>query len=271
MIKRKMFMFIQLCMIGLFFITLNSCKKKDDEIVKKNPVITWANPANISAGTALSATQLNATADVAGTFVYTPAIGIVLNAGNNQNLKVDFTPTDAVNYNATTKIVTISVTNPFAIGALYQGGKIAYIFGVGDPGYVAGQTHGLIAAVADQGTVNMWYNGIYTTTSALGISLGTGSTNTTTIITNQGNTGSYAAKICRDYAGGGYNDWYLPSKDELNKLYISNAAIGGFATNSYWSSTESNNDYAWFQNFDNGLQAEGGKNDANYVRAVRTF
>src|SRR2546427_2830055 len=48
---------------------------------KGNPVITWNNPADITYPTALSATQLNATADVAGSFVYTPAAGTVLNAG----------------------------------------------------------------------------------------------------------------------------------------------------------------------------------------------
>jgi len=110
-----MFLFIQLLVIGLLITTTNSCKKDDtiDPIIKKDVLITWANPADITEGTALSATQLNATADVAGTFVYTPAIGTVLSGGANQNLKVDFTPTDAVNYNTATKTVTINVTNVF--------------------------------------------------------------------------------------------------------------------------------------------------------------
>ncbi len=77
--------------------------------VKLDPTITWANPANIVEGTALSATQLNATASVAGTFVYNPAIGTVLSVGNTQNLTVNFTPTDAAHYNTATKTVTISV------------------------------------------------------------------------------------------------------------------------------------------------------------------
>jgi uncharacterized protein (TIGR02145 family) len=76
---------------------------------KTDPVITWANPADITYGTLLSATQLNATADVPGTFVYTPAIGTKLNAGANQDLRVDFTPTDAVNYNSASKTVKITV------------------------------------------------------------------------------------------------------------------------------------------------------------------
>lgn len=78
-------------------------------IAKNDPTITWANPSNITIGTALSATQLNATTNVAGTFVYTPAIGTVLSEGVNQDLKVDFTPSDAANYNTATKTVKINV------------------------------------------------------------------------------------------------------------------------------------------------------------------
>jgi uncharacterized protein (TIGR02145 family) len=108
--NRKMknkFLFIHLFLIGLLFTTLNSCEK-NDSIVKKDVVIMWANPADISLGTALSATQLNAVTDVSGTFVYTPAIGTVLDIGN-QELNVVFTPTDAVNYNVASKTVTINV------------------------------------------------------------------------------------------------------------------------------------------------------------------
>src|SRR5438046_3707419 len=65
-------------------------------VLKATPVITWATPAAIMYPTALSATQLNATADVAGGFVYTPASGTVLGAAS-QALKADFTPTDTAN------------------------------------------------------------------------------------------------------------------------------------------------------------------------------
>ena len=57
----------------------------------------------------MSATQLNATADVDGTFTYTPAAGVKLNAGPNQELSVAFTPTDAANYNGASKTVQIDV------------------------------------------------------------------------------------------------------------------------------------------------------------------
>ncbi len=76
---------------------------------KSTPTITWAKPANIVYGTALSGTQLDATASVPGTFTYTPAAGTVLAVGNNQTLSVSFTPTDTTDYTSATATVTINV------------------------------------------------------------------------------------------------------------------------------------------------------------------
>ncbi len=76
---------------------------------KATPTITWANPTAITYGTALSATQLNATASVPGTFAYTPASGTVLSAGTNQTLSVTFTPTDTANYATATATALITV------------------------------------------------------------------------------------------------------------------------------------------------------------------
>ncbi len=79
---------------------------------KQTPVITWNNPAAIAAGTPLGATQLNATANVPGTFVYDPPAGTVLPVGNGQTLSTAFAPTDTNTYAAATKSVLINVTNP---------------------------------------------------------------------------------------------------------------------------------------------------------------
>src|SRR6185436_2564361 len=79
------------------------------DVAKASPAITWPAPASITYGTALSATQLNATSPVAGTFAYAPATGTVLNAGLAQTLSVTFTPTDATNYTTATATVTIDV------------------------------------------------------------------------------------------------------------------------------------------------------------------
>jgi PKD repeat protein len=77
---------------------------------KVSPTITWNNPVNITYGTPLSSTQLNATASVPGTFNYTPPSGTVLSMGNNQTLRVDFTPNDTTNYTTVSTNVTINIT-----------------------------------------------------------------------------------------------------------------------------------------------------------------
>jgi hypothetical protein len=80
-------------------------------ITPATPVLTWNTPAAVTYGTQLGNSQLNATANVAGVFVYTPAAGTTLNAGT-QTLTVSFTPTDTLNY--TTQTATISL----AVGAV---------------------------------------------------------------------------------------------------------------------------------------------------------
>ena len=77
------------------------------------PTITWASPASITYGTALSATQLNATSTVAGTFTYSPAAGTVPTAGQ-QTLTATFTPTDQTDYTTSTATVTLTVTQASA-------------------------------------------------------------------------------------------------------------------------------------------------------------
>jgi hypothetical protein len=78
-------------------------------VAKAAAAVTWSNPADVVYGTALGASQLNATANVAGTFSYSPAAGTVLNAGT-QALSVTFTPDDAANYNGASANVSLTVT-----------------------------------------------------------------------------------------------------------------------------------------------------------------
>jgi hypothetical protein len=87
----------------------NASKDVSITVTKAAPVITWSNPANITYGTPLSATQLNATANTPGVFTYTPASGTVLNVGTH-TLHVDFVPTDTVNYANASKDVSITIT-----------------------------------------------------------------------------------------------------------------------------------------------------------------
>jgi hypothetical protein len=89
-----------------------------------------------------------------------------------------------------------------------------------------------------------------------------------------------AAKLCLDYTNddtgtGIYSDWFLPSKDELSKLYDNRVAIDGFAIdNAYWSSSEYglSGVFAYRQFFtDDGIPAYSSKSFLHRVRAVRYF
>ena len=138
------------------------------------------------------------------------------------------------------------LVSPLNVGDTYGGGKVFYIFGPSDNGFIKGQTHGLIAATVDQTTdagVKWFPDKFYGVT---GTYIGLGLPNTLAIITSALVTGttnmsSFAAGLANSYRGGGYIDWFLPSKDELNVLYQAKDSIGGFATTghpTYWSSTQ---------------------------------
>ena len=181
--------------------------------------------------------------------------GIALTAGTEKTITIIATETGK-----TAKTYTIKVTRFVAIGDSYQGGKVAYIDGTG--------IHGLIAATADQ-VSSEW--GCYGTaiSGADGTAIGTGNQNTIDIMAGCATAG-IAARICGDLVEGGYSDWYLPSKDELNQLYINKTAIGGFRTSYYWSSSEYGAYHAWLQGFAN-YQGIYSKFYPYYVRAVRAF
>jgi uncharacterized protein (TIGR02145 family) len=104
--------FIFLAIVVLVTSGCESDPNPPKAVVKIDPVVTWANPADVVNWTALSSIQLNATANIAGTFVYSPGLGKALNVGDNQELKVDFTPTDVSKYNLVSKAVTINI-KPF--------------------------------------------------------------------------------------------------------------------------------------------------------------
>ena len=133
----------------------------------------------------------------------------------------------------------------------------------------------MIAATADQSTGIFWHASNDGITGATGTALGTGSANTIAIIALY-ETESNAAKLCDDYTNnetgtGVYSDWFLPSKDELNKLYLNRAAISVFAEGDYRSSSEISATQAWYQSFENGDQSQGNKSFGANVRAVRAF
>ena len=124
---------------------------------KAAPAISWATPAAITYGSALSAAQLNASSTVAGTFVYTPAAEAVLTAGS-QTLSVTLTPTDSTDYSSATATVQLTVNKASATVIL---GSLAQTY--------SGSPLTATASTTPSGlTVNYTYNGSSTAPTAAG-------------------------------------------------------------------------------------------------------
>lgn len=159
-------------------------------------------------------------------------------------------------------ILTCQSVGPLCVGQNYGGGVIFYIDGSGQ--------HGLISATSDQSTGTFWGckgNSISTSTA-----IGAGQANSTAIINNCCEQG-IAARICNDLVLNGYDDWFLPSKDELILMYGQRSNIGGFASTWYWSSSEVNSNDAYvIALFGLGSASGDSKYYNGYrVRAIRAF
>ena len=171
-----------------------------------------------------------------------------------------------------------------------SGGGGAVTYAVGD----VGPAGGLVFLIANGLTYEMapktwgsaettrvpWCSD--TTTSilgAVGTAVGTGSANTTAMLNLPCTSG--AAVAARAYSGGGFTDWFLPSQDELNEMWLY-SQVGGFstatygfeATSSYWSSSQIDTTRAWAQYFDPvvaGASNNASKANSYRVRPIRAF
>ena len=181
------------------------------------------------------------------------------------------TPLPAPNTNNNSNNTNLS------IGDYHQGGVIFYLSGNGG---------GLICDIADiASTLNQveWGCVNDSLAGAASTSIGGGFSNTTDII-NGCNEVGYAAEICYNLTKAGYSDWYLPSKDELNEMYINKTIInatsisnGGYALNisddddEYWSSSQEGSEYSTIQRFGDGHQKGRNKSNLACARAIRNF
>ncbi len=275
-------------------------------------VLSWTTPEKVNLG-AIGTTSPEASAalDVTSTTqgflpprmtqaqrnaINGPVAGLVIwckNCGENGELQV-------FNGSNWTNFIGGAVSEPLAVGSSFRGGKIVYIFQPGDSRYVEGEFHGIVVSTADLSNGIRWgqnNDGLSTTYDcvnrhgssgfALPCAIGTGLSNTNLIIAT--NTESsptpYAAKICADYSvtvnGVTYDDWFLPSQDEMAKVYQNRNAIGGLYYDS--ANTASKSNWYWTSSGDvfqdraadvssaNGSKARNFRGSLLSVRPVRYF
>ncbi len=180
--------------------------------------------------------------------------------------------TDETSYTMGNRNITLYAKWSPEIGSSYAGGIVFYVDETGE--------HGLVCANVDQSSGIQW-SLIYD--AEIGCddkSVGAGELNTKKIVSNQGD-GKYAAKLCVDYSividGILYDDWFLPSEDELDLIYqnLYTYGFGNFSSSVYWSSSEVDSQgYFWnasVNNFFDGYESVSYKKNPNAVRAIRSF
>jgi len=189
--------------------------------------------------------------------ISSPAAGLIIwcsNCGTSGELEV---------FNGTTwtNLVGGATSIPLAIGQSFGGGVIYYIDNTG--------VHGLVASPNDWGNYLQW-GCFLTLLNGTSTAIGTGQANTTAIVNGCSQAG-IAARICDDLIVNGYNDWFLPSKEELWQLHLQRFLVGGFTGYWYWSSSEYSDYDAWQQSFGDSNQQHEYKAFNVSVRCVRAF
>jgi hypothetical protein len=126
----------------------------------------------------------------------------------------------------------------------------------------------LEAAPSDHSSTVAWCSNTSSSLGVTGTGIGSGMSNTATA---DSTCTSGAIQVAADYTNNGKTDWHLPSKDELNQMYVNKVAIGDFAIAIYWSSSENDAATAWYQGFGGGYQDYADKEFSDRVRPVRAF
>ena len=168
-------------------------------------------------------------------------------------------------------MIAAALPTPAAqIGEFRDGGVVFWVDGTGQ--------HGLVCDIQELGLAEWGCEGFYANPN--GTTIGSGAQNTIDILAACLTTG-IAADLCANSTAQGYSDWFLPSKDALNQMYVNKTNVnfallfnGGSAfstTVNYWSSSHYNHDLAWRQNLFDGNQNYTLKSILFNVRAVRAF
>jgi hypothetical protein len=170
-------------------------------------------------------------------------------------------------------------TDPYIIGDIGPGGgKIFYISEAGFTYYTSATdttgvtAHYLEAAPSIIVGTKAWASSSFTSTNITGTAtgIGTGRRNTLKILATDAT--APAALACKNYTNNGKSDWFLPSQDERNQLYINRDLFDNWGTsNLWWTSSQYSNEGAWLEYFTTGNQSNYGKTVLGAIRAVRAF
>jgi hypothetical protein len=255
--------------------------------------IQYSNNDTVTASSAIVTATISSGGTLVGTTTATASSGVA----TFSNLGVDGTvgTTYTISYTAldlpvASATVTLTGTNCDGSTLTCQvgdigpgGGKIFYVAPttftqLGATGFMCSTACKYLEAASTSGT-NAWTAGSTYAWSAItdtaigttGAAIGTGFKNTLEMV-SQSNTAGKAGTASRAYRGpNNLTDWFLPSKDELNQIYLRRAIVGDFSGYSYWSSTERSAANAWLQNSGDGNQLDNGKSGEAWVRPIRAF
>lgn len=165
----------------------------------------------------------------------------------------------------------------YTLGASIGGGKVAYIYVDGDPGYSSTEQHGIILQTTDfsgAGTKHVYGGRGTSVTNASSTAVGQGYNNTINFNNTLGGTTSAPYKAVSNTSGG-YSDWFIPSNDEWSKIYIGRATHGLFTAglNYYWSSTttDASNFQNVYTNYNNSFLAYTFRDNPQVIRLARYF
>lgn len=217
-------------------------------------VVTFEYGPTTNYGASIAATQ-SPVSGPAASIVSANAAGLI--SGTNYHYRIV-----ASNDEGTTYGEDVTFKSEYLIGEYLFGGYIFYIDESGE--------HGLVCTPTDQSMNVKW--GSSAPAGAAGREIGTGYKNTTDIVTGCPEEG-IAAKICHDLEMNGYNDWFLPSVNELFLMYtnLHSKGSGNFEDQYYWSSTQDKYG-AWVVSFQYGSKSNQDRDkDEVRTRAIRVF